>query len=204
MKSLHHRQGHIRLEQRDAHFTQGFADGLLIQAAFATNFLQSARTGDHLNWKTCRTPVHWVGYYSGREHSMDRLQAMHDLFSLSAAALLPSVAAAMLYRTLVRSTEASRMPAGWLAVLGVLLHSIAQYQHWASDGPIEVSLLNVMSLSALVVTTILVLSTALRQSLFDAGLIALPLAAWLLLIEWAVPAPGSLFDESSTGASACT
>lgn len=123
---------------------------------------------------------------------------MHDIFSLSAAACY-LLSAAMLYRNLVASAQASRMPSVWVAVLGVFLHSIAQYQHWTPAGAIEISVLNVLSLSALVVTTILVLSTALRQSLFDAGLIALPLAALLLLAEWAIPAPGSLFEESSLG-----
>jgi ABC-type uncharacterized transport system permease subunit len=103
----------------------------------------------------------------------------------------------VLYRTLVRTPDASRMPAEWLAVAGVLLHSIAQYQHWAPNGPIEVNFLNVLSLSALVVTTILVLSTALRQPMFDTGLLALPLAALLLLAEWAIPAPGSLYGDNA-------
>lgn len=123
---------------------------------------------------------------------------MHDIFSLSAAACY-LIAATILYRTLVKDPNATRMPAVWMVVIGVLLHSIAQYHHWAGDGPIEISFLNVLSLSALAVTTILVLSTALKHSLFDAGLIALPLSVLLLLAEWAIPAPGSLFEGASSG-----
>lgn len=125
---------------------------------------------------------------------------MHDLFSLSAAACY-LMAATVLYRTLLKNPGASRMPAVWLAVAGVFLHSVAQYHHWASEGPIEISFLNVLSLSALAVSTILVASTAMRQSIFDAGLIALPLSALLLLLEWAIPAPGSLFEGASVGIS---
>src|SRR5690606_28018420 len=66
-------------------------------------------------------------------------------------------------------------------------------------GPADVSLLSLMSLCALVIVILLSFSVFARDSLFDAGLVALPLAALVLLFEWLLPVRSIPLDHASSG-----
>jgi len=121
---------------------------------------------------------------------------MHDVLMLSAA-LIYLAAAFMLYRAMLRGPDAGRGGAVVLTVIGVVVHVFAQYTHWFTDGAVEVNFLNVLSLSALVVTAIVVISSPFKNSLFDAGLFVLPLAALVALAEGTLHPPGNLLENAS-------
>ncbi len=121
---------------------------------------------------------------------------MHDILLLGAA-LTYLAAAILLYVSLVKLKGGRRWLAIALALAGVLLHAIAQIQHWIPAGSPEISFLNALSLCAWVVVALLLLSLALRNPVFDAGLVALPLACLALLAEWAIPAPGNLLEGAT-------
>lgn len=122
---------------------------------------------------------------------------MHDALLLGAAASYLA-AAAVLYFSLLDPEGGKRTLAIILALAGITLHGAAQYQHWMPAGSAEISFLHALSLCALVVVTLLLVTVPLKNSLFDAGLVALPLSAIALLAEWAVPAPGNLLHDAST------
>lgn len=122
---------------------------------------------------------------------------MHDALLLGAG-LFYLAAAFMLYRALLKGPGSRRGPAIALSLIGVLLHAGAQYTHWITDGAVEISFLNVLSLSAMVVAAIVVISSPFKNSLFDAGLIALPLAAVVAIAEWGLHPPGGLLENAST------
>lgn len=141
-----------------------------------------------------------VGYYSGA--TLARICheevpfLMHDTLLLSAAGCYLA-AVVVLYRSLTRVPPSPAMVAVALTTLGVILHASAQAGHWFTGGPPEISFLNALSLCGLVVVTLLLASVPLRDNVFDAGLIALPLAAIVLLGEWWLDAPGSLLDAGT-------
>ena len=118
---------------------------------------------------------------------------MHD-FLLLGAAVCYLAAAAGLFRALLDGKPGGRTVATGVAAAGALLHALAQYQHWYPGGAPVISFLNALSLCALVVVCVLLLSLWFRHDVFDAGLVALPLAALVLLAEWVVPAPGNLLE----------
>lgn len=119
---------------------------------------------------------------------------MHDLLLLSAAACYV-LAAWLLYRGLLTDADARPRAPAILSAAGVVLHGAAQAQHWFVGGSVEISFLNVMSLCALVVVLLLLFAAITPNRLFAAGLIALPLAAFMLLAEWAVDAPGNILEN---------
>lgn len=121
---------------------------------------------------------------------------MHDLMLL-AAALCYLGAVTLLYLAIIKSAGGKRGVAVFLACSGLVLHAAAEYGHWFPAGVAEVNILNVLSLCGLVVVALLVISIPLRKSLFEAGLIVLPLATMVLIAEWAVQAPGRLVPEAS-------
>jgi ABC-type uncharacterized transport system permease subunit len=118
-------------------------------------------------------------------------------FYLHGAAWGYIAATVLLYLQVIKNMNLGRGGAVAFAIIGIAFHALAQRELWLSGGPIEVNFLDVLSLSALVVIAILVLSTLLRQSLFDAGIIALPFAALIVLAEWLLPVPGSLVQNAS-------
>lgn len=119
---------------------------------------------------------------------------MHDLF-LIIAALLYLAAVISLYRTMLASALTGRGMAIGLTVAGVVLHGVSQGMHWLAPGPPTVSILNILSLCALVVVFLLVVSVPLQRNLFDAGLIALPLATLVLAAELLIDAPEPLLTD---------
>jgi len=123
---------------------------------------------------------------------------MHDILLL-AAALGYLAAVILLYLSVLHDSRTRRRGSVTLACLGVLLHAAAQYQHWFPLGSQEVNVLNVLSMCALVVVALLVASLAMRSPLYDAGLVALPIATLVLLAEWGFHVPGNLMSDESTG-----
>ena len=119
---------------------------------------------------------------------------MHDLLLLSAAACY-LLAAFLLYRGLLSNADARPLAPAMLSAAGVVLHGTAQAQHWLFTTPVEVSFLNVLSLCALVIVLLVLFAAVNPNRLFAAGLIALPLAAIMLLAEWAIDAPGNILGD---------
>lgn len=118
---------------------------------------------------------------------------MHDvlLFGATAAYL---AAVALLYRSLLQPAPRSRAPAIALTVTGLLLQGAAQFMLWFPGAPVEVSFFNVLSLCAWVVVALSLVSLTLKTPLFDAGLVALPLAAVVVLAEATVTVQGGLLS----------
>lgn len=113
---------------------------------------------------------------------------MHDkLLLVTAACYL--LAVILLYLAVAEGSHSKRLLAAGVTLLGVLLHVWAQTQHWLIPSSPHVSLLNVLSLCALVTVAIPLSTLPLRNSLFDASLVALPLSVLILIAEGTINAP---------------
>ncbi len=124
----------------------------------------------------------------------------HDL-SLSIAIGLYFLATVFLYLSIDRQAQHWRRAAIACTVAGAAIHGFAFWQHWGIPGQVDVSLLSLLSLCALVVVLLLCISVVTRDSLFDAGLVALPLTVLILLTEWLLPAQNIVLDHASPGTS---
>jgi ABC-type uncharacterized transport system permease subunit len=121
---------------------------------------------------------------------------MHEnLIAIAAACYLG--AALLLYFSFLKSEQKLRRYAALVTGVGMVLHSAGQYRHWFVPGTVEINSLNVLSLCALAVVGILMFSKLLRKSLFDAGLVALPIAAFVLFLEWLLVLPGTELQPRS-------
>ncbi len=118
---------------------------------------------------------------------------MHDVLLLTTA-LSYLTAVTLLFLSVLQSQPAKHRLAYAITCIGLLLHMAAQYQHWAPRGT-EANVLNVMSMCAFVVVFLLVVSVPLRKPLFEAGLVALPIATIVLIAEWSIHPPGRLVSE---------
>ena len=122
----------------------------------------------------------------------------HD-FWLLLATLLYLGAAIVLYRSARRPEGKARSLSPVLGSAGLLCHGVAQYGHWFGSTAPDVSLVVVLSLCALVIVLTLLATVPSRSSLYDAGLVALPMAAAITLIEFFCPAQGPLLEPVGTG-----
>jgi ABC-type uncharacterized transport system permease subunit len=120
---------------------------------------------------------------------------MHD-FWLLAAALCYLTAVGGLYLSIKRSSGTTRRLAIGMTLVGLACHLAAQSQHWFATATPDVGFLNILSLCALVVVALLVGSLSLRYPVFDAGLVALPIATIVLLAEWAIQVPPILLSDT--------
>lgn len=121
---------------------------------------------------------------------------MHDLLpALIAASYLSAVA--LLYVAIHRSDSRLRSLSVMLAALGALLHLLAQSAVWVAPPVHQISILNVFSLCALAAIVLLLASAPSRKSLYDAGLVALPIAFLAVLAEWLVPVPATELSNHS-------
>jgi ABC-type uncharacterized transport system permease subunit len=122
----------------------------------------------------------------------------HD-YPLIMAAALYVVAAGLLYNSI--RTRSGKWWAGAfvLAVIAALFHAGEQFSHWFGQESPDVSLLHLMSLCALVIIVLLISSTLTRRALFAAGLVALPIAGCILLLEWIVPPREIPLTDASVG-----
>jgi ABC-type uncharacterized transport system permease subunit len=108
-------------------------------------------------------------------------------------------ASLLLYLSVFKDRLKLRGLAAALAVAGALLQARVQYGLWFAPGVVEINSLDVLSLCALAVVAILLLSLLLEKPLFDAGLVALPMAAVIVLLEWLAELPGTqLAPRSAT------
>lgn len=123
---------------------------------------------------------------------------MHDTLLL-AAALGYLCAVVLLYLSVLKGSAGHRKASVAVACGGVLLHAAAQYSHWMPLVGNEVNVLNVLSLCALVIVAMLLLSLTMREPLYDASLVILPIATLVLVAEWGVHWPGNLVSDESPG-----
>lgn len=121
---------------------------------------------------------------------------MHEIFLiLTAVAYLAAVL--LLFYSIQNSSGALRNCSILATCLGVMSHFAAQYHHWFSPDSGGVDIFSVLSLCALVVVLLLVASLLFKKPLFDAGLVALPIATAVLLLEWLTTTPGTLPEDGS-------
>jgi len=123
---------------------------------------------------------------------------MHDKILLITAACY-LVAVIFLYLAVVRFSSNKRVIAAVFTLLGVLLHTWAEAQHWLIPATPQVSLLNVMSLCALATVAIPLSTYPMKNSLFDASLAALPISVLILVGEGLIQAPVLAITEQSAG-----
>ncbi|MGA9575610.1 MAG: cytochrome c biogenesis protein CcsA [Lysobacterales bacterium] len=113
---------------------------------------------------------------------------MHDKILLLTA-ICYLVAMILLYIAVVERSRTKRRLAAAVTLLGVVLHIWAESHHWVIPTSPHVSLLNILSLCALVTVAIPLATFPLRHSLFDASLVALPISILILIAEGTLSAP---------------
>ncbi|HET6565387.1 MAG TPA: cytochrome c biogenesis protein CcsA [Xanthomonadales bacterium] len=124
----------------------------------------------------------------------------HDL-SLMIAIGLYLLASAFLYCWTGTQRRSWRKLAIVCTFAGAGFHALGFWHHWSQPGPADVSLLSLMSLCALVIVLLLCISAFTRESLLDAGLVALPVAILILLVELLVPTQAIPLEHASAGTS---
>jgi ABC-type uncharacterized transport system permease subunit len=120
-------------------------------------------------------------------------------FPLILAAACYLIAALLLYGFIRKRSIGLRNTSFAFAAVGTLLHAGVQYSHWFGQAMPDVSVPHLLSLCALVVMILLITSTFTRPALYTAGLVALPIAAGVLLLEWVLPHGGFPLSEASAG-----
>ena len=113
---------------------------------------------------------------------------MHDKILLITAACY-LVAVILLYVAIAERSRSKRILAAGITLVGLILHIWAQSHHWVIPTSPSVSLLNVLSLCALVTVAIPLFTFPFRNSLYDASLVALPLSVLILVAEFTITAP---------------
>ncbi len=113
---------------------------------------------------------------------------MHDKILLVTAVCYLS-AFILLYLAIAESSSAKRKLAAVLALIGLMLHIWAESQHWLVLTSPHISLLNILSLCALVTVAIPLSTFPMKNSLFDASLVVLPLSVLILIAEGTFYAP---------------
>jgi ABC-type uncharacterized transport system permease subunit len=122
----------------------------------------------------------------------------HD-FPLVLAIVCYLVAGATLYNSIRKGSDGWRSISMTFAIAGALLHAGVQFNHWFVQDLPDVSLPHLLSLCALVIIVLLISSSFQRRTLYAAGVIALPIAAGVLLLEWFLPHDPMPLTEASTG-----
>jgi len=124
---------------------------------------------------------------------------MSHQFPLILTAAFYIAATVMLYVSIRNHSMGWRKASITLAVVGTLIHAGMQYTHWFGHNVPDVGLLHLLSLCALTVMLLLIVSTLSRPALFLAGLVALPIASGVLLLEWVLPHANLPLSEASAG-----
>ncbi|MEJ2256139.1 MAG: cytochrome c biogenesis protein CcsA [Woeseiaceae bacterium] len=122
----------------------------------------------------------------------------HDLPLVLAAAFY-MVSAALLYHSIGKSSEKLQTLSFALAIAGSILHIVAQYAHWFGSDVPDVSIAPLLSLCALVIIIMLITSSLGQRRFFAAGLVALPIAAMVVLLELFLPHKPFALNEISLG-----
>jgi ABC-type uncharacterized transport system permease subunit len=123
---------------------------------------------------------------------------MHEkiLFITAACYLLAVI---LLYMGVTKRSSGKRLVSAGFALAGVLFHIWAEAQHWLVQPTPHVSLLNVMSLCALAAVVIPLGTFTLKNSLFDASLVTLPISVLILVAEGLISTPVLEITEKSPG-----
>jgi ABC-type uncharacterized transport system permease subunit len=124
---------------------------------------------------------------------------MNHEFPLILAGVCYLAAAMLLYQSIRTRSEGWSKASLSFAIVGTLSHSVAQYSHWFGQDVPDVGIAPLLSLCALVVMVLLITSTLKQKKLYAAGLVALPLAAGVLLLEWLLPHGNLPLNETSMG-----
>lgn len=122
----------------------------------------------------------------------------HDI-PLILAAVFYMAAASMLYQSIKSGSSGWRNASLGFAVAGAVIHSGVQINNWFGGAPLDVSLPHLMSLCALVIILVLISSMLTHNKLYEAGLVALPIASGVLLLEWVLPHEIIPLRDVSTG-----
>ena len=122
----------------------------------------------------------------------------HD-YPLIMATVFYIVAAALLYNSVRKRSDGWRNVSFGFATVGALFHLGVQFNHWFGEDVPDVSLPHLMSLCALVIILMLIASALKRRELYAAGMVALPIAAGVLLLEWILPPHAIPLKEASVG-----
>lgn len=113
---------------------------------------------------------------------------MHDkILLITATCYLAAVI--LLYVGVAHGSGRKHTLATLLVLAGVVLHGWAQSQHWFDTVPPQLSLLNVLSLCALVTVAVPLLTLPFRNNIFDASMVTLPLAIIIVLAEALLQTP---------------
>ena len=123
---------------------------------------------------------------------------MHDKILLITAACY-LVAVILQYIAVAQSSDRKRAIAAALTFTGVALHVWAQSHHWLATATPQLSVLNVLSLCALVTVAIPLMTLPLKKNIFDASMVALPLAVLILVAEGTLDAPRLEITPDSPG-----
>ena len=123
---------------------------------------------------------------------------MHDKILLITASCY-LLAVILLYVAITGRSSSQRLLAAGFTLLGVVLHTWAEAQHWFVPAAPHISLLNVMSLCALVTVAIPLATYPFKNSLFDASLVALPISVVILIGEGLIYAPALEITQTSAG-----
>jgi ABC-type uncharacterized transport system permease subunit len=121
---------------------------------------------------------------------------MHNIL-LAGTAFAYLGAVLFLYFSITKSSPGLRKLATLATGAGLVLHSIVQYQHWLGNGLPVISILHVLSLCSLAIVALLMISLPLKKPLFDASLVALPIAITVVLMEWLIDVPGTHLNAGS-------
>jgi len=122
----------------------------------------------------------------------------HDL-SLVIALGFYVLAAGLLFVSVSRQSERRRHFSVIACFAGMGMHLLAQSAHWLGSASPDLNLLNLLSLCSLVIVVLVCASTISHRSLYDAGLVALPLTVAVLIAELVVSAQSLPLHDASSG-----
>ena len=132
---------------------------------------------------------------------MNMGQLMYHDYSILFAIGLYLLASICLYISITRQSRRWRFASIISCFAGAATHALSQSEHWLALAMPDVSLLNLLSLCALVIVLLLCISVFSRNSLYDASLVALPLTVAVLAMEWLIPSQSLLLNDTSAGTS---
>lgn len=123
---------------------------------------------------------------------------MHDkILLITAACYLAAVI--VQYLGVAEGSNRKRSIAAGLTLAGVMFHVWAQSQHWLATASPELSVLNVLSLCALVTVSIPLATLPFKKNIFDASMVSLPLAVLIVIAEGTLSAPSLEITPHSPG-----
>lgn len=123
---------------------------------------------------------------------------MHDKILLITAGCY-LIAVILLYVSVAKGAGRQHTLATVMTLIGVLFHGWAQSHHWLGTPTAHLSLLDVLSLCALVTVALPLLSLPFKNNIFDASMVTLPFAIVILLAEGTMQVPSLGIAQDSFG-----